>query len=142
MYPSLHVHSERDISGIIDILKSRNFQHVNSSFINKTEIGVEKKKDDQQSNLALKSEKKIVKQKFSIQETFNCFMKSQNIYSKSQLEAWCSNRGKGKDPLYDYVKVRSPEHWFNYGVDCSGDPRKGLRRYYQSKLDGYKSYKQ
>jgi hypothetical protein len=72
----------------------------------------------------------------TIQQAVNLFMETQNVHTKLQLDDWCDDRGRGRKPLYTYVKERAPIHW-----DILTDPRAGVRGYYETKLVGYKIYK-
>lgn len=79
----------------------------------------------------------LVSTERTIQQAVNHFMDSQNVHTKLQLDDWCAVRGIGRKSLYDYVKEISPIHWDNLK-----DARAGIRGYYESKLVGYKHYKQ
>jgi hypothetical protein len=57
-----------------------------------------------------------------------------NLQSEEDLNIWCGDRGREK--LYERVKLLAPEHWEELKKpDC------GVRAYYQTKLIGYKRYR-
>lgn len=128
--PTLYVGSEADIHNMVEILKSRPYQPVNQPVVFATEL-----------HMPLVAEFGVnigydVEQ-LTIQRAVDDFIETQNIHTKLQLDDWCNDRGRGRTPLYAYVKKIASNHW-----NKLADPRAGVRGYYETQLEGYKIYNQ
>ena len=69
-----------------------------------------------------------------IQEAVQHIIDIANLQSEEDLNIWCGDRGREK--LYERVKLLAPEHW-----EQLKEPKCGVRGYYQPKLTGYKNSK-
>jgi hypothetical protein len=132
--PILYAGSEADIHNIVEILKYRHYQPANQQVIQPVvfatelpmpivaEFGVNIGSDVEQ---------------LTIQRAVDDFIETQNVHTKQQLDDWCNDRGRGRKPLYAYVKKKASNHWSSIG-----NPRAIVRGYSQTQLPGYKRYKQ
>jgi hypothetical protein len=70
----------------------------------------------------------------NIKKAVKTIVEIANIRSKEDLNVWCGDRGRQK--LYEYVKLLAPEHWAQLQ-----EPECGVRACYERMLTGYKIYR-